>query len=74
MKNKNYKEGYESATMTMSIFNDSKPSALKNYYNNMVNKRNQLDPEDFDTAKEYDDLINWYDGALDACEDYLKLK
>jgi hypothetical protein len=67
-----YKSGYESAEVTLKVFSGSNKSAIQMYYNNMLDKRNNADPNDYDSMQDYDDLMDWYDGALDATEKYLK--
>ena len=70
-----YENGYESAKNTVEAFShNSNKMAIGKYYDSLVNKRNSQNPMSFDCAEDYDDLMDWYDGALDFIESFLKNK
>ena len=71
MRNEHYNTGYEAAKTTLIIFSQSGDEAIIKFFQSLLNKRNELDPNDFETAKEYDDLMEWYDGQLDYTEGYI---
>ena len=74
MNNEEYKKGYAEAENLIRIFGDSGDGAILRFFNNLLDKRNSINPNDYDSALEYDNIMDWFDGQLDYTEKYISEK